>query len=189
VVVSVPLVGWVLSSFVLHGAGLALPNGLQGEYALAPYHPGTARLEEADLLPPSRIPDEVERAGLTRIYWLRLETLVGVPAYIVKPGPFELEWVLDARTGARLDPLADARLLSIADEELTGTRAVAIGDGDEFNRYYALDRVPAVTVEMEGDQPSQLVLSRASGRVSRRSAFASPTPTARISTYRRRRAR
>lgn len=34
----IPLAGWVASSFVLHGVGLALPNGLQGVYALEPYH-------------------------------------------------------------------------------------------------------------------------------------------------------
>jgi len=44
-IATVPLVGWVASSFVLHGVGLALPNGLQGVYELAPHHAGAPRLE------------------------------------------------------------------------------------------------------------------------------------------------
>jgi hypothetical protein len=167
-VVTVPLVGWVLSSFVLHGVGLALPNGLQGEYELAPHHPAAVPLDDAGLVPPTDILKALGRAGMTRIYWLRLEALAGVPAYVVKPGPFEMERVFDARTGARMDPLSDAVLRSIADGELVGTRAAALQAGDEFNRYYTLDRVPAVSVQMEGDQPSELVLARASGRVLRR---------------------
>lgn len=168
IVVTVPLVGWVLSSFVLHGVGLALPNGLQGAYELAAHHPAAVPLDAAGILPPSAILEAVAREGLTRIYWLRLEPLAGIPAYVVKPGPFETEWVFDARTGVRMDPLDDSVLRGVADGELVGTRAAALRVGDEFNRYYTVDLVPAVKVEMEGDQPSELVLSRASGRVLRR---------------------
>lgn len=109
---TVPIVGWILSSFVLHGVGLALPNGLQGVY--------------------------------------------------------ELERVYDARIAARLDPLPDDMLRAVANAQLTGTVAEEIHPGDEFNRYYTRDRVPAVAVEMAGEQPSELVFSRASGRVLRR---------------------
>lgn len=166
--VTVPLVGWVLSSFILHGVGLALPNGLQGVYELAPYHSGAEALEDAGLLPPARILEAVERDGLDRIYWLRLEFLGGTPVYVVKPGPFELERVYDARSAERMDPLPESLLRRIADEELTGTRAAAVEPGDEFNRYFTLDRVAAVAVEMVGAQPSELVLSTASGRILRR---------------------
>jgi hypothetical protein len=87
---------------------------------------------------------------------------------VVKPGPFALERVYDARTGARLDPLSDEVLEQIAGGELVGTSVSAVHPGDEFNRYYTVERVPAVAVDMVGDQPSELVLSRASGRTLRR---------------------
>jgi len=165
---TVPIVGWILSSFLLHGVGLALPNGLQGVYELEPYHAASAPLEEETLLPPSAILASVASSGVDRIYWLRLESLGGRPSYIVKPGPFELENVYDARSGDRLDPLDDTLLRAIANEQLTGSSVEALHEGDEFNRYYTAGRVPAVQVEMAGDQPSELVFSRASGRVLRR---------------------
>lgn len=164
----VPLVGWVASSFVLHGVGLTLPNGLQGVYELEPYHAEDVSLEGGDILPPSRILESLASDGIERIYWLRLEPLAGVPVYVVKPGPFELERVYDARSGERLDPLSDEMLRGIGDSEFTGTTVASVHTGDEFNRYYTVDRVPAVGLEMEGAQPSELVISRASGRTLRR---------------------
>ena len=165
---TVPIVGWILSSFVLHGVGLALPNGLQGVYELEPYHAESLRLEAAPLVAPSEILSQLAGDGIERIYWLRLELLGGRPAYTVKLGPFELERVYDARTAERLDPLPDDVLRAVANAQLTGTEAEEVRTGDEFNRYYTQDRVPAVAVEMAGEQPSELVFSRASGRVLRR---------------------
>lgn len=169
---TVPLIGWVASSFVLHGVGLALPNGLQGVYELEPYHAVDVRLEESSragtILPPSAILDALAADGVERVYWLRLEALAGTPVYVVKPGPFSLERVYDAATGARLDPLTDDMVRSVADGELVGTVAAGVDQGDEFNRYYTLDRVPALVLDMEGGQPSELVLSKASGRTLRR---------------------
>jgi hypothetical protein len=164
----VPLAGWIVSSFVLHGVGLTLPNGLQGVYELEAYHPEDVSLEGDDILSPSTILDSLASGGLARIYWLRLEPLASRPVYVVKPGPFELERVYDARSGERLDPLRDDLLQRIGDGALTGTSAGSLYVGDEFNRYYALESVPAVALEMEGDQPSELLLSRASGRTLRR---------------------
>ena len=158
----VPLIGWIASSFVLHGVGLTLPNGLQGVYELEPYHAGDVRLEGDDVLPPARILASLAADGLERIYWLRLEPLDGAPAYIVKPGPFELERVYDARSGERLDPLSDEMLRRLGDGELTGSSVASIEVGSEFIRYYTMDQVPAVALEMEGDQPSEVVISRAS---------------------------
>jgi hypothetical protein len=43
-----------------------------------------------------------------------------------------------------------------------------VREGDEFNRYYTVDRVAAAQFEMEGEQPSELVFSRAGGRILRR---------------------
>jgi hypothetical protein len=164
----VPLAGWIVSSFVLHGVGLTLPNGLQGVYELEAYHPEDVSLDGDDILSPSTILDSLASGGLARIYWLRLEPLASRPVYVVKPGPFELERVYDARSGERLDPLRDDLLQRIGDGALTGTSAGSLYVSDEFNRYYALESVPAVALEMEGDQPSELLLSRASGRTLRR---------------------
>lgn len=166
--VTVPLLGWIASSFVLHGVGLALPNGLQGVYELEPFHAGDVVLEEEALVPPGAILALLERDGLRRIYWLRLEVLAGRPAYVIKPGPFDLERVYDARTGIRLDPLGEEMMAEMAAGELVDTDVARLGRGDEFNRYYTLGRVPAVSAVMTGAQASELVLSRASGRTLRR---------------------
>jgi hypothetical protein len=166
--VTIPLVGWILSSFVLHGVGLALPNGLQGVYELAPYHATDVWLESEEIVPPGAVLAALADDGLERIYWLRLETIAGRPIYIVKPGPFDLERVYDARTARRLDPLSDELLEGLASEELTGTGVVELQAKDEFNRYYTVDRVPAVAATMEGDQPSEIVFARNAGRVLRR---------------------
>lgn len=164
----VPLLGWIASSFVLHGVGLTLPNGLQGVYELEPHHAADVRLEGDDILPPGAILASLAADGVGRIYWLRLEPLGGTPAYVVKPGPFELERVYDARSGDRLDPLSEERLRRVGDGALKGTEVAEVRAADEFNRYYAMDRVPAVALRMEGDQPSEVVISRASGRTLRR---------------------
>jgi hypothetical protein len=167
-IATVPLVGWIVSSFILHGVGLALPNGLQGVYDLEPYGLMDVSLEDPTLLGPSDILDAVGAAGLERVYWLRLEGMAGEPVYVVKPGPFEEEWVYHGRTGQRLDPLPHDLLRRIADEALSGTRVESVRDGAEFNRYYTLGEVPAVAFEMQGAQPSELVLATASGRTLRR---------------------
>jgi hypothetical protein len=126
---TIPLVGWVASSFVLHGVGLALPNGLQGTYELHARTEGPVSLENADLRTPSEILGTLRAEGTRRVYWLRLEHVGGVPAYVVKPGPYALERVYDARSGERLDPLPDEMLRRIANEELAGTRG-----GDRVGR-------------------------------------------------------
>ncbi len=168
-ILTVPIVAWVLSSFVLHSVGLVAPAGLQGVYRLRPYSSKPVRLDRDSVLPPADMLRAVARGPTDRVYGLRLTALAGRPVYIVRPSPFELERVYDARTGARLDPLPIAMLTAAADEELAGTRSGGYREASEFNRYYALDEVPVVTFRMEGEQPAELVLSRASGRVLRRS--------------------
>lgn len=167
-IATVPIVGWIASSFVLHGVGLTLPNGLQGVYELESNRAPGEPLDTREWASPDEILARLAEDGLQRVYWLRLEQLGPQPAWVVKPGPFELERVYDAKTAERLDPLPEEILRAIADEHLVGTRVEEIHDGAEFNRYYSVDRVPAVAVRMDGDQPSELVLSRASGRVLRR---------------------
>ncbi len=165
---TVPIVAWILSSFVLHGVAVLLPNGLQGVYELESYHDEAASLDDEALASTSTLFEILAQDGLQRLYWLRLESLGGLPAYVVKPGPFELERTYDARTLERLDPLSDDLLRTVIDGQLAGTQASALHEGDEFNRYYTEDRVPAVEATMEGAQPSRLVFSRTSGRVLRR---------------------
>jgi PepSY-associated TM region len=165
---SVPIVLWILSSLVLHSVGLAQPNGLQGVYELEPYGASDVRLDGAGVVEPSEILRALSDDGVARIYWLRLEALGGLPVYVVKPGPFELERVYDARTAERIDPLPEELVRKIADAELRGTRAEQGEEIEEFNRYYTVDEVPAVEYEMVGDQPTRLVVSRASGRTLRR---------------------
>lgn len=165
---TIPIIAWILSSFVLHGVALVLPNGLQGVYELERYHEGDVSLEAAGLETPTALLGALRDDGLARIYWLRLEPLGERPAYVVKPGPFDLERVYDARTLERLDPLPEGLLRNVIDDHLVETEAAVIDQDDEFNRYYTVDRVPAVEVEMEGAQPSRLVFSRTSGRILRR---------------------
>jgi hypothetical protein len=167
-ITTIPIVAWILSSFVLHGVGLALPNGLQGEYELQTRHATGIELEDEQLLPPGEVLQRLKADGIDRVYWLRLEQLAGRAVYVVKPGPFSLERVIDARTGERLDPLPDEMLRAVADEELVGSHTVQVKDDDQFNRYYTVESVAAVAVELEGDEPAEIVFSRASGRVLRR---------------------
>lgn len=165
---TIPVVGWILSSFVLHGVGLALPNGLQGVYELETEYASSVALEGGDLLAPDSILARLGADGVDVIYWLRLEALGGRPAYVVKPGPFSLERTYDARTGERLDPLSDDFLRAVANQHLVDTHVAEAHEGDEFNRYYTVDRVPAAAMTMEGQQPSELVFSRGAGRILRR---------------------
>ncbi len=165
---TLPLVGWVLSSFVLHGVGLTLPNGLQGVYELNGDPAASVPLEDDALLRPTHILDRLREDGIERLYWLRLEALGGYPVYVAKPGPSSLERTYDARTGERLDPLNDEMLRRIGDQELKGTHVASVRGAPEFNRYYAVAEVPSAVLKMEGDQPSEVVLSRASGRTLRR---------------------
>jgi len=164
-VATVPIVGWIASSFVLHGVGLALPeHGLQGDYTLRVPEAGDALLAEEATVSPTELLEKLESEGVSRIYWLRLTRVGGRAVYIVKPAPHDLERTYDAATGTRLDPLPPELLRRRADEELTGTQAVSFDEAPAFNRYYAVDRVPAVRFQMEGEQPTELVLSTASGR-------------------------
>ena len=166
-VATIPVVGWIASSFVLHGVGLALPNGLQGVYELQRFHRADVRLETEAAVEPSEVLRTLAREGLHRVYWLRLDVLGQQPVYVAKPGPYELERLYDARSGQRLDPLSDEVLVAVANGELVGTTVSQAGEHPEFNRYYTMDQVPAVALTMEGDQPTELVISR-SGRTLRR---------------------
>jgi len=128
----------------------------------------SVRLEDDQLRQPANVLEQLRADSISRIYWLRLETLGGHPVYVVKPGPFSPEMTYDALSGERLDPLSDEMLRRVGDQELKDTRVRELHSAAEFNRYYTVPEVDAVSLEMEGAQPSELVLSRASGRTLRR---------------------
>lgn len=165
---SAPLAAWLLSALAMHLIVHDAPNGLQGVYDLSATNSITRRLDAARV-PPTAILREAARLGVDRAYAIRLEAHGDHLLYVVRPTPYALAMTFDAETGARLDPLSDSLLLAIAAEHLEGTTAVrVIGDRDEYHRDYDLPVVPAARIEMGGDQPSELIVSRASGRPLRR---------------------
>ena len=163
-----PLVAWIVSALVLYLIVRDAPNGLQGVYELKSRNSVTRRLDDARV-PPDSILRLVSATGVEEVYAVRLESHGGHLLYVVRPTPYALAMTFDAMTGRRLDPLPDSVLLHIANEKLTGTRAVRIlGEVEEYHRDYDTPAVPAARILMEGAQPSQLILSRASGRTLRR---------------------
>lgn len=165
---SLPLLGWVVSSMALIVITFDMPNGLQGIYRLQPYNSVDIPLGNATLQPAALLNRLSSDYGIERVHWLRLESRGAHLWYVVRPTPSSLAMTFDARSGERLDPLPDDLLRTVANESLEGSRAVALRDTMEFNRDYGVDRVPAVEVTMSGQQPSTLVLSRDSGRTLKR---------------------
>lgn len=166
---SVPLLSWIVSAFFLHYYGLVMPNGLQGVYRLQPYNSVAIDLGTAPVQPNEILEKLRTEYGLDKIYWLRLEAHGEYLWYTVKPSPFVEGMVFDANSAERVDPLSDALLEVVADESLAGTKAVALRPAAEYHRDYAASTIPAVDVTMAGEQPANLVLSRATGRTLRRS--------------------
>ena len=166
-VLAVPLVAWIVSALGMHLVVHDAPNGLQGVYDLNSGNSLARRLDDAAITPTAILSALDSEVG--RVYSLRLESQGQYLLYVVRPSPFALAMTFDAMTGARLDPLPDSVLLAIANEKLTGTRATrVVGSVSEYHRDYDLAAVPAVRIRMEGTQPSELILSRASGRTLRR---------------------
>lgn len=165
---SVPLIGWIISSAAMMLVTMNAEQGLAGVYHLRPFNSVDIPLDAAELSPTQVLRRAAAQADLERIYSLRLESRGPHLLYVVKPTPYSLAMVFDAATGERLDPLPDSILRTTANEALVGTHVVALDHVEERNRYYARDRVPAVRVTMEGEQPSWLFLSRDEGRTLRR---------------------
>jgi hypothetical protein len=165
---SIPLLGWVVSSVVLVVTTFDIPNGLQGVFQLQPYNSVDLPLDGARFRPAELLRRIETEYGIARIHWMRLESRGARLWYVVRPTPFSAAMTFDATTGERLDPLPDSVLLEIANESLVGSRVESIESVMEFNRDYAADRIPAVAARMIGDQPSVLILSRDSGRTLRR---------------------
>lgn len=165
---TVPLVAWVVSAAVMMLVSMNAPNGLAGIYSLNPYNSVDTQLEGAVVLPGELLSRLRSEFRLDRVYWLRLESRGPHLWYVVKPTPFALAMTFDARTGQRLDPLPDSLLAVVANETLVGSHVVAIESAPEYNRYYDVDRVPAVRAQVTGAQSARLVLSRDEGRTLRR---------------------
>ena len=168
-ILSIPLLGWVISSAVLMVITFDLPNGLAGVYRLQPYNSVDVRLDSAKLSALAILQKVASEYGIERVHWIRLESRGSQLLYIVRPTPFSLAMTFDANTGQRLDPLSDELLAVTANESLVGTKFESLEHSPDFNRDYAIDRVPAVAVKMVGDQPTILMLSRDAGRTLRRS--------------------
>lgn len=167
-ILSIPLLGWVISSAVLMIITFDLPNGLAGVYRLQPYNSVDVQLTSAKLRPTEILQKVSSDYGLERVHWIRLESRGSHLLYIIRPTPFSLSMTFDANTGQRLDPLTDDLLAITANESLVGTKFQSLEDSPDFNRDYSIERVPAVAVKMVGEQPTMLILSRDTGRTLRR---------------------
>jgi hypothetical protein len=167
-ILSVPLLGWVVSSVVLVIITFDLPNGLNGVHNLRPYNSVDVQLGEATLTPSALLRKLADEHGIERVHWLRLESRGPHLWYVVRPTPFSLAMTFDARSGKRLDPLSDEMLALVANEALVGSQLGKLESVPEFNRDYEVDRVPAVAARLVGEQPAVLMLSRDSGRTLRR---------------------
>lgn len=165
---TVPLAGWVISAAVMMLVTMNAPNGLAGVYTLNPYNSADVRLDAATVGPTDVLRKLATEHGMERIYWLRLQSRGSHLWYVVKPTPYALAMVFDARTGKRLDPLPDDLMTVVAAEALVGGRVAALEAATEYNRYYEVDRVPVVRASIVGDQPATLIISRDEGRTLRR---------------------
>lgn len=171
IALTAPLLAWIVSSAVMWVTTLDLQGGLAGiqVYRLEPHNSVDQPLDEG-VLPPGRILASASAEhGVERLHWLRLASRGEDLVYVVKPDPFSRALTFDARSGRRMDPLPDSLLRRWADEELVGTFATEVVGVREYNRYYRADRIPAALIHMEGEQATQLVLSRDEGRTLRRS--------------------
>ena len=167
-ILTVPLLAWIVSAAAMMLITMDLPNGLQGVFKLQPYNSVDVRLDAATLTPTALLQKLSAEHKIERVHWLRLDSRGPHLWYIVRPTPFSLAMTFDARTGERLDPLSDELLALTANEALVGTRFDRLEAVPEFNRDYEIDRVPAVAATVAGEQPSILMLSRDDGRTLRR---------------------
>jgi hypothetical protein len=167
-VLTFPLVGWIVSSAAMMLVTMNAEQGLAGKFELNPFNSSDLPLQGAQQSPNEILARLSRDHGVDRIQWLRLESRGPHLLYVAKPTPYALAMTFDARTGERLDPLDDELLLVTANEALIGTRAERLVPVQEYNRYYDIDRVPAVEARMVGEQPASLIISRDEGRTLRR---------------------
>lgn len=165
---TLPLVGWVVSAAVMMLVTMNAQNGLAGSYQLNPHNSIDVSLGEATVEPSAMLAKLAAEYSIERVYWLRLQSRGAHLWYVVKPTPYALAMVFDARTGARLDPLSDELLAVVAGEALVGSHVAGLAPTLEYNRYYAAPHLAAVRATMAGAQSAQLILSRDEGRTLRR---------------------
>ena len=170
---TLPLLGWIVSSAVMMLVTMNAPNGLAGSYRLNPYNTVDVPLDGAVISPNALLKRLSAEEGIERVFWLRLQSRGSHLWYVVRTTPYALAMVFDARTGTRLDPLPDSLLAVVAGEALEGGSVGGIESITEYNRYYEIDRVPAVRASIGGEQPATLILSRDEGRTLRRLNVAS----------------
>ena len=166
-ILTIPLLGWIMSSAAMMLITMNAPNGLAGVYTLRAFNSVDVPLTSAGFGPDSALRLAAGH-GVDRAYWVRLQSRGPELWYVVKPSPYAAALVFDARTGQRLDPLSDKRLTMAANEALEGGRVERVEAATEYNRYYTADRVPAVRAFLGGAQPATLILSRDEGRTLRR---------------------
>lgn len=167
-VLTLPLLGWMVSAAAMMLTTMNAPNGLAGSYTLRPHNSIDVPLDLATVTPNAVLERARRDHGVERVYWLRLQSRGPHLWYVVKPTPYSAAMVYDARTGTRLDPLSDSLLAVVADEALEGSRVSGLAPASEYNRYYAADRLAAVRAQVDGAQPATLILSRDEGRTLRR---------------------
>lgn len=165
---TIPLVGWVVSAAVMTIVTMSAPNGLAGVYRLNPYNSVDIRLDSATITPTQLLAHLRSAYGIERLYWLRLQSRGSQLWYVAKPTPTALAMTFDAWSGKRLDPLPDSLLAGVAAEALIDSPVVGVRAASEYNRYYDVERVPAVWADVSGAQPARLILSRDEGRTLRR---------------------
>lgn len=164
IALALPILVWIASAAAMRVALLNAPNGLQGRFSLAPYNSVDLDLRQARFKPDQLLKRLKEVEQLERVHWIRLEARGERLLYTVKPTPFVEAMVFDASTGERLDPLSYQLLTEIANESLVGTRVARLSKGEQFHREYLKESIETAVFHMEGQQPSELVLARASGR-------------------------
>lgn len=164
ITLALPILVWIISAAAMRVALFNAPNGLQGAFALAPYNSVDLDLGQAKIAPAQLLKRLKEVEQLERVQWIRLEARGDRLLYTVKPKPFVEAMVFDAFTGERLDPLSNELLTVIANESLDGTQVARMSEGKQFHREYLKESIETAVLQMEGRQPSELVLARASGR-------------------------
>ncbi|MBL0891748.1 MAG: hypothetical protein IBJ19_14195 [Gemmatimonadaceae bacterium] len=167
-VLTIPLIGWLVSAAAMTLVTMNAPNGLAGVYRLNPYNSVDIRLDSATITPTQILAHLKSAYGIDRLYWLRLQSRGSQLWYVAKPTPTALALTFDAVSGKRLDPLSDSLLAVVAAEALIDSPVAGLTAATEYNRYYDVERIPAVWADVSGTQPARLILSRDEGRTLRR---------------------
>ena len=122
-ILTIPLLGWIMSSAAMMLITMNAPNGLAGVYTLRAFNSVDVPLTSAGFGPDSALRLAAGH-GVDRAYWVRLQSRGTELWYVVKPSPYAAALVFDARTGQRLDPLSDKRLTMAANDIINATDVI-----------------------------------------------------------------